>query len=333
MNRLILLLAVLWLFTAPGCTGGKQQYYEESGSVFNTLYRIKYKSDHLLTEKIDREFCTFNLSLNPFNPNSIIARVNNNQPVEVDSFFTTVFNKAREVSERTDGMFDITCAPLVNLWGFGFNKMDSVRPYMVDSLREFVGYRKVWLEGKEVNKADPRVMLNCSAIAKGYACDVIASLLEREGITDYMVEIGGEIVASGVNPGGQCWQLGINKPHDDPAGLSDEIQEVIRFCSKAGLATSGDYRNYYLKEGKKYAHTIDPRTGYPAAQNILSATVVAPDCMTADAYATAFMAMGLERACEVAATIPGIEYYFIYGDDEGEIQVRFSEGMQAYLVQ
>ncbi|MCD8193287.1 MAG: FAD:protein FMN transferase, partial [Tannerellaceae bacterium] len=331
MNKLTTLLAGLWIFLGLGCTG-QQHYYEESGSVFNTLYHIKSQSNRLLTGKIDQELRDFNLSLNPFNPNSIIARVNNNQPVEVDSFFTAVFTKAREVSERTGGAFDITCAPLVNLWGFGFSKMDSVQPSMVDSLLGFVGYRKVWLEGNEVRKADPRVMLNCSAIAKGYACDVIASLLEREGVTNYMVEIGGEIVARGVNPAGQCWRLGINKPDDDPAGAASEIKEIVRFCNKAGLATSGDYRNYYIKEGRKYAHTIDPRTGYPAAQNILSATVIAPDCMTADAYATAFMVMGIEQACEVAATIPGIEYYFIYGDEGGEMQVRFSEGMEGYFV-
>jgi len=330
MNRLTLLLAGLWILLGPGCTG-KQQYYEESGSVFNTLYHIKYQSDRLLTDKIDQELRDFNLSLNPFNPNSVIARVNNNQPVEADSFFITVFTKAREVSERTGGVFDITCAPLINLWGFGFSKMDSVQPHMVDSLLEFVGYEKVWLEGNQVRKADPRVMLNCSAIAKGYASDVIAHLLEREGVTNYMVEIGGEIVARGVNPNGHCWRLGINKPVDDQTGVTNEIKEIIRFCSKAGLATSGDYRNYYIKDGKKYAHTIDPRTGYPASQNILSATVIAPDCMTADAYATAFMAMGIDKACEVAATIPGIEYYFIYGDEDGEVQVRASEGMEVYF--
>lgn len=309
----------------------KKQYFEESGTVFHTLYHIKYESSQLLTDKIDAELQQFNLSLNPFNPNSIIAKVNNNEDVTTDPWFEEVFTRAMEVSKNTDGVFDITCAPLINLWGFGFSKKDSVTPQIIDSLKSFVGYQKVRLEGNRVIKDDPRILLNCSAIAKGYASDVIARLLEREGVSNYMVEIGGEVAMSGVNPKGDCWKIGINKPEDDTSGMVNDIEEVVQLCKKGGIATSGNYRNYYIKDGKKYAHTIDPRTGYPSEQSILSVTIVAEDCMTADAYATAFMALGLERAREVAARVPGIDYFIIYADENGNNQFDFSAGMSQYM--
>ena len=238
-----------------------------------------------------------------------------------------------EVSKNSDGVFDITCAPLVNLWGFGFSKKDSITPEMIDSLKTFVGYQKVRLEGNKVIKDDPRLLLNCSAIAKGYSSDIIARLLEREGVENYMVEIGGEVTMKGVNPKGECWRIGINKPEDDSTGIRNEIEEVVQLCKKGGVATSGNYRNYYVKDGKKYAHTIDPRTGYPAEQSILSATIVANDCMTADAYATAFMAMGLDKARQMAEKLPEIEYYVIYADENGKHRIEYSKGMIQYLPQ
>lgn len=330
MQKKISFLASLWILVFTACTGQKQ-YFVESGSVFHTVYHIKYEAPELLTEKIDAEFQKFNLSLNPFNPNSIISKVNQNEPVDADDWFIEVFNRAKEVSDHSDGVFDITCAPLINLWGFGFSKMDSVTPQMIDSIKQFVGYQRVRLDGRKVIKDDPRVLLNCSAIAKGYACDVIARLLEREGIKNYMVEIGGEVAMKGVNQNGNCWRIGINKPEDDSTGIKNDIEEVVQLCKKGGVATSGNYRNYYVKDGKKYAHTIDPRTGYPSEQSILSATIVAKDCITADAYATAFMAMGLEKARQVAENIPDIEYFVIYADENGKHQIEYSEGMLQYL--
>lgn len=330
MYKKIILAAGLWILMFTACTKQKQ-YFEESGSVFHTIYHIKYEGSEILTEKIDAEFQKFNLSLNPFNPNSIISKVNRNEPVEVDDWFIEVFNRAKEVSDHSEGIFDITCAPLVNLWGFGFSKMDSVTPQMIDSIKQFVGYQKVRLDGRKVVKDDSRILLNCSAIAKGYASDVIARLLEREGIKNYMVEIGGEVTMKGVNQNGKCWRIGINKPEDDSTGVKNDIEEVVQLCKKGGVATSGNYRNYYVKDGKKYAHTIDPRTGYPSEQSILSATIVAEDCITADAYATAFMAMGLEKAREAAKNIPGIEYYVIYSDENGKHQIEYSTGMLQYL--
>ena len=330
MRKNISILVSLLILSLTACSD-KGQYFEESGSVFHTSYHIKYKAKQILTDKIDSELQRFNLSSNPFNPNSTIAKVNNNEDVEVDEWFTEVFNKAEEISQKSGGAFDITCAPLINLWGFGFSKMDSVTPQMIDSIKAFVGYQKVRLEGKKIIKEDPRILLNCSSIAKGYACDVIARLLEKEGVKNYMVEIGGEVTMKGVNQQGDCWRVGINKPEIGTSGVTNDVEEIVQLCQKGGVATSGDYRNFYIKDGKKYAHTINPATGYPAGQNILSATIVAEDCMTADAYATTFMVLGVEKAKLLAQSIPQIEYFIIYADNNGQQKVTYSKGMLEYL--
>ena len=326
MRRTVYLFLISLLFVS--C---RQRYYEERGTVFHTVYQVKYQSNIALTEKIDAELQAFNLSLNPFNPNSILSKVNRNEDVEVDQWFTDVFNKAMEVSEHSKGLFDVTVAPLINLWGFGFENHDKISLEIIDSLMTFVGYKKVRLEGKHVIKDDHRLMLNFSAIAKGYACDVIAALLEREGVNNYMVDIGGEIVARGENARGICWRIGINEPEDDIFVLNNSFNEVVQICGKSGMATSGNYRNYYIKDGKKYAHIINPITGYPSEQNILSATIVAPDCMTADAYATAFMVMDVEDACSMAEQVPEIEYYLIYSGDDGITRIKYSNGMLSKL--
>ena len=323
--------ACVALFFCFSCAGHKT-YYEESGSVFHTLYHIKYESPTLLTDKIEAELQAFSLSLNPFHPHSIITKVNNNEDVEVDDWFLTVFNKAMEVSERSGGAFDVTVAPLINLWGFGFANSDAITQEKIDSILPFVGYRKIRIENRKVIKDDPRIQLNFSAIAKGYASDVIAALLEREGVNNYMVEIGGEVVVKGKNPNGLCWRVGINKPDDDAFGINTALENTAELCTPCGMATSGDYRNFRIIEGKKYGHTIDPITGYPSGQDILSATIIAPDCMTADAYATAFMAMGIEAASQMAETIPEIHYYLIYADPlTGNHKTLASPGMKSKL--
>ena len=331
MARIFSLLGIMLFSAGLLSCADNARYFEDSGSVFHTVYHIKYKAEQPLTERITEELRRFDLSLNPFNPSSTIAKVNNNEDIEVDDWFATVFRKAETVSRVSNGAYDITCAPLVNLWGFGFSRMDSVTPQLIDSVKAFVDYRKVRLEGKRITKEDPRILLDCSSIAKGYACDVIGALLESEGVTDYMVEIGGEVALKGVNPQGQCWRIGINKPETEANGVTNDVEEVVQLCGKGGIATSGDYRNFYVKDGRKYAHTIDPSTGYPAGQDILSATIVAEDCMTADAYATAFMVLGSGKATELAKKVPGIEYFIIYSDSTGRQKVTYSKGMLQYL--
>jgi thiamine biosynthesis lipoprotein len=306
----------------------QEKYFLTQGEIFKTTAHIKYKYHRDLGNEIFACLDSFDLSLNPFNKNSIIYKVNHNEDVEVDDRFITVFNKAQEIAAITDGTYDITCAPLVNLWGFGFEKSGEVTPQIIDSIRQFVGYRKIRLEGRKVVKESPHVQINASSIAKGYACDVVAELLDLYEITDYMVEIGGEVHAKGKNPTGQCWNIEISKPIDDTTGTIRKHQRFIRLNNQS-LATSGNYRNFYVKDGIKYGHTINPLTGYPAgtmeADNylpLLSATVLYPDCMTADALATAFMVVGLEKACVLAEQFPEIDYLFIYANEKGELQEK-----------
>ena len=306
-NRITIPILCCLIIVFSGCSESAKKnrkkskyiYFQEYGEIFHTSFHVKYASDRSLYDDIVAELDKFDDSLNPFKDHSIIAKINRNEPVQPDSFFIAVFNKAMEVSRITDGKFDITVAPLVNAWGFGFKNSDNVTPELIDSLKQFVGYEKVRLENGTIVKADPRVQLDASAIAKGYACDVVANLLKSYGVENYMIEIGGEIAMRGKNDKGVCWRIGIDKPMDDSTGLHHELQTILSICDKC-VATSGNYRNYYVKDGKKYAHTIDPQTGYPSEQDILSATVIADDCMTADAYATAFMASGLEKSKEIA---------------------------------
>ncbi len=320
MRKISLILA-LFLSTIPllvSCSSElKTEYFHTQVNIFNTTANFKYKFNRSLDKEISARLDSFDLSLNPFNKNSIIYKVNNNIPVEVDDWFITVFNQAQTIARATDGMYDITVAPLVNLWGFGYEKMKEPTPQLIDSVKQFVGYTKINLEGRKVIKSDPRLQLNASSIAKGYAVDVIAELLEMYGINDYMVEIGGEIRASGVNPNGKYWKIGITKPIDDNTGTDQENQKIIELRQGA-LATSGNSRNYYIKNGKKYAHTINPLTGYPSESNLLSATVLFPECITADAFATAFMAMGMEKAKALADKTPNLSYIFIYRGENGE---------------
>ncbi len=331
-GKSLFLLAVLFVISCS--QGAKKEnwvYFQDQGEIFATGYHIKYAYNQSLKEKIEAALQEFDLSLNPFLENSIITKVNRNEPVELDSLFLNVFYRSQEVSSKSGGKFDITVSPLINAWGFGFRNIDNVTPEMIDSLKEFVGYEKIALDAEgNIHKTDPRVQINTSAIAKGYACDIIADLLERHGIEHYMVEIGGEISAKGVNDKGTCWRIGIDKPIDDDTGILHNLQVVVSLCDKS-LATSGDYRNFYMLDGKKYAHTIDPHTGYPAQQNILSATVIADDCMTADAYATAFMTMGLESSKKLADELPSLHYYFIYENEEGTYGIEQSDGFEQFF--
>ena len=199
--------------------------------------------------------------------------------------------------------------------------------HKVDSLKALVGYHKVSLTNGRVSKTDPRIMLDCSSIAKGYGCDVVAKFLSAKGIDNYMVEIGGEIVTRGISEKRLPWKIGVTKPTDDSLNVNQEIQTIINVTDKA-MATSGNYRNFYYKNGRKYAHTIDPSTGYPVQHNILSSTVIADDCATADAYATAFMVMGLDKAKTILSRHPELMAYFILASDDGTNKVWFSPSMK-----
>ena len=284
----LLVLGTIWILARHNQV---TPYQTDNGLIFGTVYKVTYQCDQNLKAEIEAELKRFDGSLSPFNDTATITRINRNEEIIPDTFFTNVFRRSMEISRETDGAFDITVAPLANAWGFGFKKGNFPDSAMIDSLLEMTGYEKVKLsdEGKVV-KTDSRIMLSCSAVAKGYAVDVIAQLLKKKGIRNFMLLV-----------------------------------------MDLGMATSGNYRNYYYKDGKKYAHTIDPRTGYPVQHSILSATVIAKDCMSADAYATAFMVMGLEEAERVADAHPDIDACFIYTDEEGKLQTFLTKGMEKYM--
>lgn len=305
-------------------------YRQTTGLVFGTVYHLTYRHSADLKSEVEAELQRFDLSLSPFNEASVISKVNRNETVRPDSFFCHCFERAMQLSRQTEGAFDITVAPLVNAWGFGHEQTQFPDSQAVDSLRRLVGYERVSLTPEGVHKEDARMQLTCSAVAKGYAVDVVAALLARKGIADYMVEIGGEVVVSGKNPEGGPWRIGVNRPIEDSLSTRQDLQTVLTLTHGA-MATSGNYRNYYYREGKKYGHTIDPRTGYPVLHNLLSVTVVAEDCLTADALATAFMVMGVEASLNYCLRHPEIRAYFIVAAPSGGYEEVFTDGMQALM--
>jgi Membrane-associated lipoprotein involved in thiamine biosynthesis len=321
------LVFLVFLFLFSGCKAEEWQYYADLGAIFHTKYSIKYKYKKPLTDEIQKRLQEYDLSMNPFNNNSIIYKVNNNIDVKVDQWFTDVFNKAKEASDVSGGTYDITAAPLINLWGFGYEEPGSISQETIDSLKQFVGYQKIRLEGGKALKDDPRVQLNTSSIAKGHSCDVVAELLESYGIKDYMIEIGGEVRAKGKNPKGICWRIQLSDPTKEE-NLSNKGIGILELCDYA-VATSGNYRNYREIKGKKYGHTIDPISGYPIETDIISASVLYPDCMTADAFATVFMTQGLKKSLAIVAQYPKMKYVFVYVDREsGEVKIATNTQLQ-----
>ena len=296
-------------------------FQKNEGAVFGTFYHLTYQSREDLQAGIEAELSRVDASLSMFNPASVVSRVNQGENIAVDSLFRRVFLLSRQVSEATDGAFDITVAPLVNAWGFGFKNGTLPDSAAIDSLRQLIGYQRVRLTADDrILKDDPRIILDCSAVAKGFGVDVVADVLRNKGIENFMVEIGGEVVVNGKNPKGEAWRIGVNKPDDDPTSSNRELEAVLALDNQA-LATSGNYRNFYVTdEGRRVAHTIDPHTGYPVQHSLLSATVLAPNCATADAFATAFMVLGIDRAKEVLMRHPELEVYFIY-DSIGEHRI------------
>lgn len=304
-------------------------YQSNTGNIFGTYYKITYQSNTDLHEAILARLQAFDASLSMFNDSSIISRINRNEEVTTDADFEAMFTLAEEVSGLSGGAFDITVASLVNAWGFGFKNKENVTPAMIDSLLQAVGFANVMLSEHHVYKSNPNVMLDAGAIAKGQGCDVVANLLRDNGCENFLVDIGGEVVCQGYNNKGDKWKVGIVIPTDDPTGQTNELQEVIA-SSNLCMATSGNYRQFYYDNGVRRSHTIDPRTGYPVNHNLLSATVIAPSCMEADAFATACMVLGATDALALINTLDSVECYLICGVDT-TYTVWQSNGFGQYL--
>lgn len=306
-------------------------YQHDTGEVFGTFYTITYQSDKNLKSEIEAALKNVDDEFSMYNKNSTVSKINRGEKPVLSEMFMEVYNLAQTVNKESEGAFDITVAPLVNAWGFGFKTRQMPDKHKVDSILAFIGNDKfkVVNEGKQLvpKKTDARTMLDFSAIAKGYGSDVVARLLRSHDVKNFMVEIGGEIVTSGNSEKRLPWKIGVTKPVDDSISVDGELQTVLNLTDKA-MATSGNYRKFYYKNGKKYAHTIDPKTGKPVQHNILSATVIAKDCATADAYATAFMVLGLEKTKRVLEKHPELMAYLIYSGEKGENAVWFSPSLE-----
>lgn len=325
MKYVISLLLIAGLLTA--CSPKELEYQFFEGPIFGTSFSItyKYKEDHNLDKGIMELMNEFSSSMSTYDTNSIISRFNRNDPdVTADNYFTTCFNRAVEISKASDGAFDMTVAPLVNMWGFGFTKKDSVYPELIEELLSITGYEKVKLKHGRLIKENPGIMLDASALAKGQGVDVVSEYFESLGIENYLVEIGGELRCKGLSPSDTLWRVGVDKPVENM--MQREFQAILTLTN-ISMATSGNYRQYYEKDGIKYSHTIDPKSGYPVSHSLLSATVLAPDCMTADAYATAFMVMGYKKAKKMVQDDKNLEAYLIFSNDNGEMLTWVSEGM------
>lgn len=285
----------------------QQQYYRHQGYVFGTYYNIRYSADRSLEDSVLQAMRDFDASLSTFNPHSTISVLNQGRDTVWDAYFTDMYVMAQEITSLSHGAFDITVAPLVNAWGFGFKNKETITPELIDSLRRV------------------KNVLDASAIAKGQACDVVAVVLARNGAENYLVDIGGEVVLQGVNDRGEAWRVGISKPDDDTTGTQGELQNIIQAESLC-MATSGNYRQFYYEGGMRRSHTIDPRTGYPVQHSLLSATVVARSCMRADALATACMVLGRDSALLMIESIPDAECYLICASDSADYEVSTSNG-------
>ena len=296
----------------------KKQYFHHQGNIFGTYYNIRYEGTKDLHEDIQRRLQAFDHSLSMFNPNSVISQVNRNEHVVTDSLFETMYMEAHRVSQLSDGAFDITVAPLVHAWGFGKKAQDPkmrAQDINIDSLKALVGYEKIHLENHRIVKDNEHTTLDASAIAKGYACDVVADLLRQNGCNNLLVDIGGEVVLQGVNQKGEAWRVGISRPKIDAMGMEKELQEVIA-SNDLCMATSGNYLQYYFVDGQRRSHTIDPRTGRPVQHSLLSATVIASSGMRADALATACMVLGEAEAIEMINHAEDAACYLIVAEHD-----------------
>ncbi|MFP4064175.1 MAG: FAD:protein FMN transferase, partial [Bacteroidales bacterium] len=323
---LILLIGGM-ILTGCGALDSGPQRVNIRGIVFGTYYSITYYEDDgtSFEAEIDSLLQEFNSSLSFYDQKSLLSRINRNEETRVDDFFEVVFRRSLEISRETDGAFDPTVFPLINAWGFGFSERADMTQAKVDSLLEVVGYEKIRLENGHVVKEDERVQLDFNAIAKGCAADMVGRLLESEGVDVYLVEIGGDLVAKGLKPDGSKWRIGLEIPAEE-ADAEQQWQYFVEVNDR-GLATSGDYRRYYEEDGQRYSHTIDPETGYPVDHHLMSVSVFSSDAMSADAYATAFMVIGLDEAISFVEDRDDLEAYFIFSDEDAGFNHYASTGL------
>ena len=333
MNTRIFFLLGMLVFAFNSCTQQPSKYIFNEGFIYGTMYHMVYESPNGkdFQDEITEKLAGYNKIFSTYDKESTISKINSNTDTKLEPEFIACFKRAEEISKITGGAFDITCGPMVNAWGFGPEEKEKMTQEIVDSLKAITGYQKVKLQNGKIIKENPNMKLDMSAISKGYTCDLMGDFLREKGCKNYMVEIGGEVVAKGKNQKGNIWTIGISRPDENAFFASNDYQAKVHLPDRA-LATSGNYRNFYVENGKKYAHTIDPKTGYPVQHSLLSSTVLADNCMTADAFATSFMVLGMEDGIEIVKEHPELQVYFIYADEDGKNQVYMSDNFQEHLV-
>ena len=329
MKKILYLLIPLFLFLNYYYLH-KKEYLKYTGFTQGTTYNIIYETKKDFSLEIDSILNKIDNSLSIYNPQSIISKLNNNKEVVLDDYFKNVFIKAKNISEQTNGLFDLTVAPLVNAWGFGFKNKTEINEKLIDSLLQFVGFEKIRLENNKIIKSNKQICLDANAIAQGYTVDVIVDFFKSEKIENYLVEVGGELTAKGVNKEGDIWRVGIDKPIENSNAENRELQVILNLKDKS-LATSGNYRKFYEENGIKYSHSINPKTGYPVKDSLLSATIIADDAMTADAFATSFMLMGLEQTKIFLKKHQELDAYLIYSNKKAEFKVFYTENIKDIL--
>jgi thiamine biosynthesis lipoprotein len=329
-NRLSAILFTLFaLFTA--CISKKPVIENFTGLAQGTTYSIVYDNNINISPldlkvKVEKILHDFDMSLSVYQDSSVISRINRNEAAVPDSFFVDVFNRSVLISQMTDGAFDITVGPLVRAWGFGPDDHRNFTEEKRDSLLRLVGMDKIDMVNGRLVKSDPAVTLDVNAIAQGYSVDVVCRYFKSIGLSDYLVEIGGEVMAVGTK-GGAPWRIGIDRPEDNNMIPGQSLQAIIKITDKA-VSTSGNYRKFYVEDGIKYSHTIDPKTGYPSKNRLLSATIVADNCTMADGIATACMVMGKEKAIDFIASHRGLSAYFVFSDDSGNYKTWMSDDLK-----
>ena len=321
------LSAIIFLFLFVSCKQESSKITKIVGNVFGTTYSVIYHSDEELNfeSQFDSLFYSINKSMSTYQSNSIISKLNRNEDVELDEHFINVFDTSKMIYNKTDGVFDPTIGIMVNAWDFGpegtIENLDSLK---TRKLMNSVGFNKVKRTGNTIIKENKETYLDFNAIAKGYAVDVVSDFLQEKGITNYLVEIGGEIRAKGTNIKKQKdWKIGVENPNFDG---TQSILKAISLKDEA-MATSGTYRKFKIDSlGNRYSHIIDTKTGYPSKTNVLSVSVIAGDCITADGYATAFKAMGIENISHFLQSHPELKAFLIYENDKGEFETLSLNG-------
>jgi thiamine biosynthesis lipoprotein len=329
--RRYIYIAITTILFACGSDAPIKKEIAVTGYAQGTTYSVKYiNNDGINYQRaIDSLLIEIDNSMSTYQKKSLISKFNQADSIfEVDNLFIDVLTISKKVYEVSGGAFDPTVAPVVNAWGFGFENLNTTDSLTIDSLLAFVNFNDIIIKKNKVIKKRKGIMLDFNAVAQGYTVDVLGDLLESKGITNYLVEVGGELKAKGLNMQDTLWRVGIDRPL--PNLKERELEAIVSLENKA-LATSGNYRKFYEKDGMKYSHTINPKTGYPVQHNLLSATVITDGCGYADAYATAFMVMGLEKSKEFLNQHQELDAMLIFSDKDGNLQTFITEGLKKYI--